>query len=80
MPGQPPGNVEDNRRKKRTLLEVTRFPVCLKAQKECEEQLFLGLDLDNSALQPDHRGVGSVVSAQFGQDTSDSALHGFFRD
>jgi len=38
------------------------------------------LKLDDSALQTDHRGVGSVVGAQFGEDVSDLALDGFFAD
>jgi hypothetical protein len=40
MPGEPPGNVEYHRRKKAHLVEVKQFPVRLKAQKECQDQLF----------------------------------------
>jgi hypothetical protein len=36
------------------------------------------LKLDDSALQPKHRGVSSVVGAQFGEDVSDLAFGGFF--
>lgn len=38
------------------------------------------LRFDDSALQPDHRGVGSVVGAQFGEDVPDLALDGLFAD
>ena len=38
------------------------------------------LKFDNSALQTYHRGVGSVVGTQFGEDVSDLALDGFFAD
>ena len=36
------------------------------------------LKFDDSALQSYHRGVGSVVGAQFGEDVSDLALDSFF--
>jgi hypothetical protein len=36
------------------------------------------LKLDDSALDADHGGVGSVVGAQFGEDIPDVALDGFF--
>jgi hypothetical protein len=42
--------------------------------------LFRVLEFDDSALQPYHGGVGSVVGAQFGEDVLDSAFDGFFRD
>jgi hypothetical protein len=38
------------------------------------------LKLDDSALQTDHGGVGSVVGAQLEEDVSDLALDGFFAD
>src|SRR5271154_5271640 len=38
------------------------------------------LKFDDSALQTYHRGVGSVVGAQFGEDVSDLAFDGFFTD
>ena len=38
------------------------------------------LRFDDSALQPDHRGVGSVVGAQFGEDVPDLTLDGLFAD
>jgi hypothetical protein len=37
-------------------------------------------NLDDSALQTDQCGVGSVVGAQFGEDVPDLALDGFFAD
>src|SRR6202045_5442214 len=45
-----------------------------------ENTLLSELKLDDSALQTDHRGVSSVVGAQFGEDVSDLALDGFFTD
>jgi len=38
------------------------------------------LKFDDSALQTYHRGVGSVVGTQFGEDVSDLAFDGFFTD
>ena len=38
------------------------------------------LKFEDSALQTYHRGVGSVVGAQFGEDVSDLAFDGFFTD
>src|SRR5208282_5154096 len=38
------------------------------------------LKFDNSALQTDHRGLSSVVGAQFREDVPDLALDGFFAD
>ena len=38
------------------------------------------LKFDNSALQTYHRGVGSVVGTQFGEDVSDLTLDGFLAD
>src|SRR5271165_1426270 len=38
------------------------------------------LQFDDSSLHADHRGVRSVVCAQFRKDGLDSALDGFLRD
>ena len=38
------------------------------------------LNLDDSALQTDHRGVGPVVGTQFGEDVPDLALDCLFAD
>jgi len=38
------------------------------------------LQLDDSSLQTDHCGVGSIVSAQFRKNALDSTLDGLFRD
>ena len=51
-----------------------------KAPKECCRHSFELLEFDDSALQPYHGGVGSVVGAQFGEDVLDSAFDGFFSD
>ena len=40
----------------------------------------MGLQFDDSSLQADHRGVRSVVCAQFRKDGLDSALNRFLRD
>ena len=38
------------------------------------------LQPDDSPLQPDHRGVGSIIGAQLGEDGLDSALDGLLGD
>jgi hypothetical protein len=37
-------------------------------------------DLDYSALQTYHRGMGSIFGAQLGENIFDSALYGLFSD
>ena len=49
-------------------------------RKSAARHSFESLGLDDSALHPDHRGVGSIVRPQFGEDVLDSSLDGFFRD
>ncbi len=62
-------------------LQITRFPTRPASLKRAAQTTLLGkLKLDDSALQTDHRGVGSVVGAQFGEDVPDLALDGFFAD
>jgi len=39
-----------------------------------------GLQIDNSALQPDSDGVGSVVRTKFREDVLDVSLNGFLGD
>src|SRR5580765_227573 len=41
---------------------------------------FEGLEFDDSALQPDHGGMSSIVGVQFGKDASNLALDSFFAD
>jgi hypothetical protein len=49
--------------------------------KRVRKTTLLGeLQLDDSALQRDHRGVGAVVGAKFGEDIPDLALDRFFAD
>ncbi len=78
-PGQPWPNVE-NRRRIRTLVELRRGPNATESPKRAVGSLFRVLQFDDSALQPYHGGVGSVVGAQFGEDVLDSAFDGFFGD
>jgi hypothetical protein len=72
--------LKTNVAKRCTHFEVTRLSWCLKAQKGIGRQLFREVEFDDSALQVDHDSVGSVVSARFGEDASDSALRRFFGD
>ena len=77
MPGQPPANVEYNRRKKH-LRDVTSFSCWRgepKPQIELGSSLFRGfasaayrqggwtLQLDDSSLQADHCGLRSIIGA-----------------
>ena len=41
---------------------------------------FMDLQVDDPSLQPDHGRLGSVVSAQLGQDVLDSPFDSFFSD
>ena len=95
VPGQPPANVEYRRRNthpSRSLLvcdirEANRNP-----KKSCNRHSLESVDLrrarqgggelqlDDSSLQSDHRGVGSIVGAQFRKDVLDSTLDGFLGD
>jgi len=52
------------KRAKRSLFRVTR------ERLEC----------DDPALDPDHGGVGAIVSAQLGEDVLDAPFDGFFAD
>src|SRR5258707_15865491 len=49
-------------------------------KRRARNTLLSELKLDDSALQTDHRGVGSVVGAQFGEDVPDLSLDRFFAD
>ena len=45
------------------------------------EPLFRGgLEVDDSAFQPDGNGVGAIVGIQFRENIFDVTFHGFFRD
>ena len=84
-PDQPLAYVENKRGNKRTHLEVNKVSCVLKSSKRDSASTLSGvripeLELNDSALQPDHGSMGPVVSPEFGEDASDSALHGFFGD
>ena len=79
-PDQPLAYVENKRGNEGTHFQVIGSHARLKAQKGIRRQLFRELEFDDSALQPDHGSMGSVVSPQFGEDASDSAFDGFFGD
>src|SRR5262245_26902311 len=51
-----------------------------KAPRERRGSLIRVDRFDNSTLKPDHRSVGWIVRAQFGEDVLDSSLDGFLRD
>ena len=95
MPGQPPANVEYRRRNTLsfstyqcvTLLTLIDTPkrvvIVTLASLGCssgEQAAGQKLQLDDSSLQADHGGMGSIIRAQFGKDVLDSALHGFLSD
>ena len=62
-------------------IQVTRSQFDPKPSKGPSRITLLSyLNLDDSALQTDHRGVGTVVGAQFGEDVPDLALDRFFAD
>jgi hypothetical protein len=90
-PGQPGANVENNRRKEArsytyecknpaTTVERPKRVRCslFRVKREQGSGRSGELELDDSALQADHRGVGAVVGPQFGKDVLDPALDGFF--
>src|SRR5215469_11896717 len=50
-----------------------------KASKGCIPSLFwVRLELDDPALEPDHRGVRTVLGAQLRQNAADLAFDGLF--
>jgi hypothetical protein len=94
VPGQPPAKVEYKRRNTHPFVrtrvshcDVRRYP------KESRNRHSFGfgmqagevvgrrgLQFDDSSLQADHRGVGSIVGAQFGKNALDSAFDRFLGD
>jgi hypothetical protein len=54
-----------------------RKPVRIPKNGGRDTPLWRGLQFDDSALQPDRDGVGSVVSVKLGQDVPDVALDCF---
>src|SRR5271154_5683642 len=72
-PGEPYAKLENSRR-------TTPQGYALTAprgntQKADSRDTFERSELDDPALEPDHRGVGSVLGAQFGEDVADLAFH-----
>jgi hypothetical protein len=95
VPGQPPANVEYNRRKDAPFHNTLLVSAVLKSNrspKRVKSSLFRALGLtqegtwrgklkfDDPPLQADHGRLGSVAGAQFGKDVLDSSLYGFFSD
>src|SRR5258707_851102 len=61
--------------------KVTKLPTQPRTLKRSAQATLLSyLNLDDSALHPDHRGMGTVVGAQFGEDVPDLALDSLFAD
>src|ERR1700688_3462727 len=61
--------------------QLTRLPTRPGSLKRAAKLTLLRkLKLNDSALHADHRGVGSVVGAQFGEDVPDLTLDSFFAD
>lgn len=79
MPGKPRANVEKSRCK--TAISYSTGEAAVIPKKVGANHSFevlKPLELNDSPFQPDHRGVGSVVCAQFREDIPDLALDGFF--
>ena len=51
-----------------------------KAPKGRDVHSLEGLDFDDPAPNPDHGGVGAIVSAQFGEDVLHAAFDGFLAE
>src|SRR5262249_816635 len=87
IPGNPVANVENSRRKG-TLCDVNGCPISGRAPEEwCRpprrvvpSPLSSRLQLDDAALDPDHRRVRPIRGSELGQDVLDAAFHGVFRD
>src|SRR5689334_7078505 len=92
-PGQPPGNIVNNRCKLSPYLRVIShshkvnvIALCTLRIPKCgDAQYSLGwfmkdLQLDDSALQSCGHGVGSVIDAKLGKNALDVALDRILRD
>ena len=77
MPSLLRTNPEIAERKRTASIQRKRMPAVDKAPKE-DIRRPLDLEVDDAALDSDHRGVGAVVSAELRQYTSDPALDGLF--
>jgi hypothetical protein len=75
MPSLLRTNPEIAERKRTASIQRKRMAAVDKAPKE-DIRRPLDLEVDDAALDSDHRGVGPVVSAELGQYTSDPALDG----
>ncbi len=94
VPGQPPANVEYKRRNdtpfntypESSFLEGNRYPKKSFDRHSLESGFFGGagqvgkLQVDNPSLQANHRGVRSIIGAQFRKDAFDSTLDGLLSD
>jgi hypothetical protein len=77
MPSLLRTNPEIAERKRTASIQRKRMAAVDKAPKE-DIRRPLDLEVDDAALDADHRGVGAVVSAELRQYTSDPALDGLF--
>ena len=77
MPSLLRTNPEIAERKRTASVQRKRMPVVDKAPKE-DIRRPLDLEVDDAALDSDHRGVRAVVRAELRQYTSDPALDGLF--
>src|SRR5882724_3361981 len=76
-PGAPWANVENSLR----IAAVWDGPdASRKPRKGAARCSFEALQLDDAALEPDHRGVGAVLGAELRQDVAHLALDGFLAE
>ena len=81
LPGQPLGNMENSRCREGLNDKVRESAVQSNPQKPgLGYTSFEGLQLDDSAFQPDSDRVGSVVRAKFREDVLDVSLNRFLGD
>jgi hypothetical protein len=82
LPGQPLGNMENKRCRKTPIVKSKESATRLESPKTgVGIHLFRGgLELDDSALQANGDGVGSVVCAEFREDILDVAFYSFLSD
>jgi len=81
LPGQPLGNMENSRCREGLNHKVRESAGQSNPQKPgLEYTPFEGLQLDDSAFQPDSDCVGSVVCTKFREDAFDVSLNGFLGD
>src|SRR5258706_10565696 len=81
LPGQPLGNMENSRCREGLKHKVRESAEQSNPQKPgLGYPSFEGLQLDDSAFQPDSDRVGSIVRAKFREDVLDVSLNRFLGD